>query len=108
MPINGICGGKFRHYLLGNKFTIYVDHEALKYLLNKAELSGRVIPWMLLFQEFNFQIVTRPGRAHVLADHLSQLLTSDKEEGVEDDLPDASLFTVETQVPWYADIAIFS
>jgi len=26
---------KFRHYLLGNRFTFYVDHMALMYLINK-------------------------------------------------------------------------
>jgi uncharacterized glyoxalase superfamily protein PhnB len=26
---------KFRHYLLGNKFVLYVDHMALIYLVNK-------------------------------------------------------------------------
>jgi len=26
---------KFMHYLLGNKFTFYVDHMALVYLVNK-------------------------------------------------------------------------
>jgi hypothetical protein len=26
---------KFRHYLLGYKFTFYVDHDALKYMINK-------------------------------------------------------------------------
>ncbi len=26
---------KFRHYLLSNKFTFYVDHMALMYLVNK-------------------------------------------------------------------------
>jgi hypothetical protein len=31
---------KFRHYLLGNKFVFYVDHDALKYMINKLQLSG--------------------------------------------------------------------
>jgi hypothetical protein len=26
---------KFKHYLLGNMFTFYVDHMALMYLVNK-------------------------------------------------------------------------
>jgi len=33
---------KFRHYLLGYPFTFYVDHDALKYLINKPDLSGRL------------------------------------------------------------------
>jgi hypothetical protein len=26
---------KFRHYMLGNKFTFFVDHTTLVYLVNK-------------------------------------------------------------------------
>jgi hypothetical protein len=33
---------KFRHYLLRYKFTFHVDHDALKYMINKPQLSGRV------------------------------------------------------------------
>ena len=39
---------KFRHYLLGYPFTFYVDHDALKYLINKPDLSGRLARWVLL------------------------------------------------------------
>ena len=33
---------KFRHYLLGRKFTFHVDHSALLYLVNKQALKGRL------------------------------------------------------------------
>ena len=33
---------KFRHYLLGYPFIFYVDHDALKYLINNPDLSGRL------------------------------------------------------------------
>ena len=33
---------KFRHYLLGNKMIFHVDHDALKYMLNKPQPSGRI------------------------------------------------------------------
>ena len=39
---------KFQHYLLGYPFTFYVDHDALKYLINKLDLSGRLAQWVLL------------------------------------------------------------
>jgi hypothetical protein len=39
---------KFRHYLLGYPFVFYVDHDALKYLINKPDLSGRLARWVLL------------------------------------------------------------
>ena len=52
---------KFRHYLLGRKFTFHVDHSTLVYLINKESLTGRLARWMLLLQEFDFQIHHRPG-----------------------------------------------
>jgi hypothetical protein len=42
---------KFRHYLLNNRFTFYVDHMALVYLVNKPQVSGRLARWLLLFLE---------------------------------------------------------
>jgi hypothetical protein len=47
---------KFCHYLLGYEFTFYVDHDALKYMINKPQLSGKIARWVLLLQEFNFTI----------------------------------------------------
>jgi hypothetical protein len=32
---------KFMHYLLSNKFTFYVDHMALVYLINKPHVYGK-------------------------------------------------------------------
>ena len=33
---------KFCHYLLGYLFVFHVDHDALKYMINKPQLSGRI------------------------------------------------------------------
>jgi hypothetical protein len=41
---------KFRHYLLGKHFKMFTDHIALKYLVNKPVLGGRICQWLLLFQ----------------------------------------------------------
>ena len=48
---------KFRHYLLANPFTFYIDHQASKYLVNKPFHHGRICRWLLLFQEFEFDVV---------------------------------------------------
>jgi hypothetical protein len=45
---------KFKHYLLGKDFKIFIDHSTLKYLVNKPELAGRIYIWLLLLQEFDF------------------------------------------------------
>jgi hypothetical protein len=33
---------KFRHYLLQGHFNMFTDHSALKYLVNKPVLGGRI------------------------------------------------------------------
>jgi len=45
---------KYRHYLLRGHFKMYMDHSALKYLVNKPVLGGRICKWILLFQEYDF------------------------------------------------------
>jgi hypothetical protein len=59
---------KFRHYLLGNKFVFYVDHMALVYLVNKPKVLGIIIRWLLLFLKYDFIIVYKPRRTHVVVD----------------------------------------
>jgi hypothetical protein len=52
---------KFRHYLLGKHFKMFTDHSTLKYLVNKPVLGGRICRWLLLFQEFDFEVIVKPG-----------------------------------------------
>lgn len=40
---------KFRNYLLGIHLKMYANHSALKYLVNKPVLGGKICRWMLLF-----------------------------------------------------------
>ena len=64
---------KFRHYLLGSHFKMFTDHSALKYLVNKPVLGGRICKWLILFQEYDFEIIVKPGRLNLGPDHLSRL-----------------------------------
>ena len=100
---------KFRHYLLGYPFTFYVDHDALKYLINKPDLSGRLARWVLLLQEFNFTVVVRPGKSHGNADHLSRLEPMGPVNTVplDDNLSDADLFEVDVLFPEYMEILTY-
>ncbi len=64
---------KFRPYLLGNKFTFFVDHMALVYLVNKPQVFGRLTKWLLLFLEYDIKIVYKPSRFHLMANALNRL-----------------------------------
>ncbi len=39
---------KFRHYLIMNHVVFFMDHMALRYIVNKPNLSGRLVRWVLL------------------------------------------------------------
>jgi hypothetical protein len=71
---------KFRHYLLGSHFKMYTDHSALRYLVNKPVLGGNICRWMLLFQEYDFEVIVKPGKLNTGPDHLSHILTGKMQE----------------------------
>jgi hypothetical protein len=66
---------KFKHYLLGSHFKMYTNHSALKYLVNKPILGGIICRWMLLFQEYDFEVILKLGNLNARPDHLSWILT---------------------------------
>jgi hypothetical protein len=57
----------FRHYLLGNSFTYFVDHQTLIYLVNKLIVIGQIAHWLLLLQEFNFKVMMTLKRSENLS-----------------------------------------
>jgi len=64
---------KFKHYLLGNMFTFYVDHMALVYLVNKPQVFGQLTKCLLLFLEHDLKIVYKPSKSHLMANALNRL-----------------------------------
>ncbi|GKG32602.1 reverse transcriptase domain-containing protein, partial [Tanacetum coccineum] len=56
-----------------NKYTVYTDHSALKYLFAKKDSKARLLRWVLLLQEFDFDVVDTKGAENLAADHLSRL-----------------------------------
>jgi hypothetical protein len=64
---------KFKHYLLGNRFVFYVDHMAILYLINKPQVFGKIVKWLLLFLEYDFNFFYKPCRSHLMVDALSRL-----------------------------------
>lgn len=80
---------KYCHYLLGGHFKMYTDHSALKYLVNKPVLGGNICRWLLLFQEYDFKVIIKPGRLNASPNHLSRIENSEEPTNLVEGLPDA-------------------
>ena len=69
---------KLRHYLDGNKMTVYTDHTAVKNLFEgttPTRRNDRLTSWALFLSQFrdNMTITHKPGHVHRNADALSRL-----------------------------------
>ena len=62
----------FRHYLLGQKFTVRTDHRALLWLWSFKEPDGQVARWQSTLAEYDMEIMHRNGKQHGNADALSR------------------------------------
>ena len=62
----------FHPYLHGAKFTIRTDHAALRWLKNLKAPEGQLARWLGRLEEYNYEVVYRPGRVHGNADSLSR------------------------------------
>ena len=62
----------WRHYLLGNKVHIFIDHKSLKYIFTQSELNMRQQRWLELIKDYNLEVHYHPGKANVVADALSR------------------------------------
>ncbi|XP_042012143.1 uncharacterized protein LOC121760564 [Salvia splendens] len=87
---------KFRPYLLGSKVIVYTDHAAIKYLLAKKESKPRLIRWVLLLQEFDWEAVDKKGCENRVADHLSRILQEDNGEVILDAFPEEHLYLIKS------------
>ncbi|CAK1578755.1 unnamed protein product [Parnassius mnemosyne] len=70
---------KFRVYLLGLKFKIISDCNALRSTFSKRDILPRVARWWLLIQEFQCTVEYRPGTRMTHVDALSRNPISDNE-----------------------------
>jgi hypothetical protein len=95
---------KFIHFLLGKHFNIFTDHSALKYLVNKIMLQGRICQWLILFQEFDFEVIVKLGKLNARPDHLSSVTNGKEPTNLEEKFLDAQLFSVQIVVKYFVDI----
>jgi hypothetical protein len=63
----------FSHWLLGEHFTLFTDHEGLTTMFTAAKPSYVVDNWLDTLLEYDFEIRHRPGVQMTLPDALSRL-----------------------------------
>ncbi|MCO5556315.1 hypothetical protein L7F22_009862 [Adiantum nelumboides] len=52
---------QWRHYLLGADFTVFTDHQSLRYFLSQKQLSEKQMRWANILSQLHFQIVHMQG-----------------------------------------------
>ena len=60
----------FKGYVWGPKFLVRTDHAALVWLTNLKNIQGMSARWLAKLQQFNFDIIHRPGAQHGNTDGL--------------------------------------
>nr|GEY06159.1 reverse transcriptase domain-containing protein [Tanacetum cinerariifolium] len=102
---------KFRSYLIMNKCIVHTDHSGLKYLFAKKDAKARLLHWVLLLQEFDFDVNDTKGAENLAADHFSRLenpyenVLDPKEINENFPLETLSMVTSRGTSPWFADFA---
>ena len=59
-------------YLANSRFKVYTDHQALKWLSNIKQSTGRLARWAVLLQGYDYEICFRRGKLNSNADCLSR------------------------------------
>ena len=88
---------------------MHTDHSALRYLMEKKDMKLRLICWVILLQEFIFEVRDRKGTENQVADHLSRLEDEsirdlgDKTD-IDDPFPDEHVLAAsQDSIPWFTD-----
>lgn len=83
----------FRHYTLGRPVRVITDCQALCWLMEKPEPTGRLARWIIRLQQFDIEICHRAGKKHVNADALSRSNHAPAFENTLEEIPALPAFT---------------
>ena len=64
-----------RPYLEGTHFDLYIDHQAVKWILSGSDHSGRLACWRLRLLEFDFSVAYKKSAKNTIEDAISRLPT---------------------------------
>ena len=62
----------FAAYLYGKKFIILTDHAPLRYIFQYKATVPRITRWAVVLAQFDYEIIYKPGKAHLVPDALSR------------------------------------
>jgi hypothetical protein len=62
----------WRHYIMGTKYQVYIDHKSLKYIFTQKDLNLRQHRWLELIKDYDLEIHYHPGKANLVVDALSR------------------------------------
>ena len=62
----------FHAYVYGVKIIVYSDHKALKWLRNMKHPSSKLARWILKLEQYDYEIIHRPGSLMAHVDALSR------------------------------------
>lgn len=82
---------QYRAYVDGRKCFIVTDHASLKWFTNLKNPTGRLNRWACRLSQFNFELIHRKGREHIIPDCLSRIQID-------------SIDVTSIQDPWYLDL----
>jgi hypothetical protein len=61
----------WRHYMIGKKCNIFIDHKSLIYIFTQKDLNLRQRRWLELIKNYDLDIQYPPSKANIIADALS-------------------------------------
>jgi RNase H-like domain found in reverse transcriptase/Reverse transcriptase (RNA-dependent DNA polymerase)/Integrase zinc binding domain len=71
-----------RNYLFGNKVIIITDHKPLTYALKNNNNNDKLIRWMARLEEFDHEIIYKPGKDNKVADFFSRIEINTLSSGI--------------------------
>lgn len=83
---------QYRAYVEGKRCFIVTDHASLKWFSKLKNPTGRLNRWSCRLSQFNFEIIHRKGKEHVIPDTLSRIKI------------DSINISADTNDPWYLDL----
>ena len=69
---------KYHQYVFGRNFTLSIDNKALRYIFDPSKnlsyiANSRFTRWLIILNEYDYDIEFRPTKSHANANMLSRL-----------------------------------